>query len=108
MQDRTGLLQLSPPHRGEFVTYRSDLPAVVVEPRPAEAGHLHVPLDDQVTGERLGDVADVAQALLLRGRLEREVAEAEHQSEEGLVDGDVEDPGQRRDRAPGWISEPVG
>ena len=41
----------------------------------------------------LADVPDVAQPLLLRGGLEREVTEAQHQAEERLLDGDVEDPG---------------
>jgi hypothetical protein len=44
--------------------------------------------------ERVVDVADLSQPLVLRGRLEHEVSVVEHRAEERLVDGDVEDPHQ--------------
>ena len=52
-------------------------------------------LDDPVALERPRDVPDVAQPLLLRRGLEREVPVAQQLAHRGLVHGDVEDPGQR-------------
>jgi hypothetical protein len=67
----------------------------VDDPGPAQAGALHHALDGEVPLVGPGDVADVAQSLLLGGGLEDEVAEAQDPAVQRLDHRDVEDPVQR-------------
>ena len=64
-----------------------DLRAAAAQARPRDDA-----LDGQVAGVGAVHVADVAQALVLRRRLEGEVAELQHPAHQRLVDGDVQDP----------------
>src|SRR5262245_32057151 len=66
-----------------------------VDAAAAEPGPLHDPLDRHVPLVGTTDVPHVADALLLGGGLEAEVAEAEQPAVQRSPDGDVEDPGQR-------------
>jgi len=77
-----------------------------VDCRP-QAGALQDGLDRQVPLVRPTDVADLTDALGLGRALEREVTEAEDPAGQRLVDGDVEDPGDRlvmTNRSSDWLS----